>query len=93
LGKFKDLRVWQEATEEAVAVYQMTFDGQLEKDFTLKDQLRRSAISIPSTLAERDELGTDKQATNFFSRTWFRSRIANPIDSSQMMGYIDIGTL
>ena len=36
------------------------------KDYGLRDQIRRAAVSIPSNIAEGDELGTDKQAIRFF---------------------------
>ncbi len=36
------------------------------KDFGLRDQIRRAAISIPSNIAEGDELDTDKQSIRFF---------------------------
>jgi len=39
---------------------------QFKKDFGFKDQIQRSAISIPSNIAEGDELGTDKQAIRYF---------------------------
>ena len=35
-------------------------------DYGLKDQLRRAAVSIPSNIAEGDELRTNKQAVNYF---------------------------
>ena len=44
----------------------MTEDGKFAKDYSLKDQIRRAAISIPSNIAEGDELGTDKQAIRYF---------------------------
>ena len=50
----------------AVSIYKITADGDLAKDFGLKDQLRRAAISIPSNLAEGDERDTDKDAVRFF---------------------------
>jgi four helix bundle protein len=36
------------------------------KDYGLRDQIRRAAVSIPSNIAEGDELGTAKQAIRFF---------------------------
>jgi four helix bundle protein len=66
MGKFKELKVWQRAKELAVYIYKMTEDGQFAKDYGLRDQIRRAAISIPSNIAEGDELGTDKQAIRFF---------------------------
>ena len=50
----------------AVDIYQVTEEGPFSKDFGLRDQIRRSAVSIPSNIAEGDEYGTDKQAIRFF---------------------------
>ena len=57
MGKkgFKDLIVWQKAKDLAVSVYGMTDNGSLSRDFGLRDQLRRSAVSIASNLAEGDD--------------------------------------
>lgn len=63
---FKELIVWQKAKDLAVTVYKMSAEGALSQDFGLRDQLRRSAVSIASNLAEGDERDTDKEAIRFF---------------------------
>jgi four helix bundle protein len=47
---FKDLAVWQKSKDLAVDIYKLTNKGLFSKDFGLRDQMRRAAISIPSTL-------------------------------------------
>jgi four helix bundle protein len=66
MGKFLDLKVWQRAKDLAVYVYRITDKGKFEKDFSFKDQIRRASVSIPSNIAEGDELDTNKQAIKFF---------------------------
>jgi four helix bundle protein len=66
MGKFQDLKVWQRAKNLAVSLYKLTGNGAFGKDWGLRDQLRRAVISIPSNIAEGDELGTNRQATKFF---------------------------
>jgi four helix bundle protein len=68
MGKngFKDLRVWQEAKDLAVMVYRFSEEGSLGRDFSLRDQIRRSAVSIAGNLAEGDERDTDKESVRFF---------------------------
>jgi four helix bundle protein len=68
MGKanFKELKVWQRSTELAVLVYKFTNDGAFSKDFGLRDQMRRAAISVPSNIAEGNERETDKEAVRFF---------------------------
>jgi four helix bundle protein len=43
-----------------------TSRGMFRNDFGSRDQLRRAAVSISSTIAEGDELNTDKQAIRYF---------------------------
>ncbi len=66
MGKFQELRAWRRAKDLAVYLYQVTGTGKFSRDFALRDQLRRAAVSIPSNIAEGDELGTNKQSINFF---------------------------
>lgn len=66
MGNFKNLFVWQKSKDLAVNIYKLTESGPFIKDFGLKDQMRRSAVSIPSNIAEGDNLDTDKQSTRHF---------------------------
>ena len=52
--------------ELAVFLYKLTGQGIFVKDYGLRDQIRRAAVSIPSNIAEGDELDTDRQAIKFF---------------------------
>jgi four helix bundle protein len=63
---FKDLAVWRRAKDLAVNVYQISRNGSFGRDFALTDQIRRSAVSVASNLAEGDERETDKEAIRFF---------------------------
>lgn len=66
MGKFKELKVWQKAKDLAVLIYRVSNEGPLSRDFGLRDQMCRAAVSIPSNIAEGDELATQKQAINHF---------------------------
>jgi len=67
MGNFHDLKVWQISKSLAVEIYKLTNNTKsLKSDYGLKDQLRRSAVSIPSNIAEGDELDTNKQAIKHF---------------------------
>jgi four helix bundle protein len=68
MGKkgFKDLIVWQKAKDIVVKIYRESEGGSLSRDFALRDQIRRSAISVVSNLAEGDERDTDKESVRFF---------------------------
>jgi four helix bundle protein len=49
---FRDLLVWQRAMQLTVATYRMTRDFPREEVYGLTSQMRRSAVSIPSNIAE-----------------------------------------
>ena len=66
MGKFMELKVWQRAKDLAVYIYKITREGDISRDFGFRDQIRRVAVSIPSNIAEGDELGSNKQAIKFF---------------------------
>ena len=50
--KHKDLDVWQKSIELVSEVYSLTNNFPREEQFSLTSQIRRSAISIPSNIAE-----------------------------------------
>lgn len=67
MGKgFKELIVWQKARDLAVLIYKITNENEFKKDYGLKDQVRRSAVSVPSNIAEGDERDTDRESVRFF---------------------------
>jgi four helix bundle protein len=68
MGKkgFRDLIVWQKSKGLAILIYQITNKGAWNKDFSLRDQARRSVVSIPSNIAEGDERDTDRDSIRFF---------------------------
>jgi four helix bundle protein len=67
LRKFEDLVAWQKARELNRAVYQVTISGPFAKDFGLRDQIRRAAVSIMSNLAEGFERGGRSEFHQFLS--------------------------
>jgi four helix bundle protein len=66
VGNFFELKVWQRSKELAVYIYRLTNEGPFSKDFGLRDQIRRAAVSVPSNIAEGDELRTNKQSVQYF---------------------------
>ena len=58
--------VWQKAKTLAVEVYRLTKSETIRHDFSLIDQMRRSAVSVPSNIAEGDERNSDKDSVRFF---------------------------
>jgi four helix bundle protein len=49
---YRDLLLWQEAMNLAVKVYRVTARFPKEETYGLTVQIRKSAVSIPSNIAE-----------------------------------------
>ena len=49
---FEDLIIWQKGIELAKLIYQISQELPPDEKFSLGDQLRRAAISVPSNIAE-----------------------------------------
>jgi four helix bundle protein len=64
---FEDLMVWQKGMEIVKQVYLLSKEGELGRDFALRDQLRRAAISIPTNIAEGFERASRKEYVNFLN--------------------------
>jgi len=61
---FEDLEVWQRGCRLSVAIFQ-SFESC--KFFTLRDQIQRSGLSIPSNIAEGAERGSAKDFAHFLN--------------------------
>lgn len=70
IQRFTDIRAWQSARELVRLVYSASSDGALTRDFALRDQLRRAAISTMTNIAEGFSRGSDPDFARFldFSR-------------------------
>jgi four helix bundle protein len=51
-NSFRDLTVWQRAVQMTVAIYKLTEQFPKAEVFGLSSQLRRSAVSVASNIAE-----------------------------------------
>jgi len=57
IEKFEDLIAWQKARELTKNIYKINRQGEFNKDFGLRDQIRRASVSIMSNVAEGFERG------------------------------------
>ncbi|HLM01954.1 MAG TPA: four helix bundle protein [Pyrinomonadaceae bacterium] len=65
--RFEDLIAWQKARELTGEIYKTTKSGEFAKDFGLRDQIRRAAVSIMSNLAEGFERGRTTEFHQYLS--------------------------
>jgi four helix bundle protein len=62
IEKFEDIIAWQKALELSNLIYSVTNKDKFSKDYGLKDQIRRSSVSIVSNIAE----GFERESNNQF---------------------------
>ena len=67
IHSYKELTVWQRSIELVVALYKLTEGFPKEEIYGLTAQMRRSAISIPSNIAEGRFRSTRKDFLNFIN--------------------------
>jgi four helix bundle protein len=65
--KFEDFIAWQKARQLSRKIYQATNLPGFSRDFALKDQIRRSAISIMSNISQGFERGRAAEFHQFLS--------------------------
>lgn len=65
VNSYKELIVWQKAIRLVVAIYELTEKYPKEEIYGIISQIRRSAVSIPSNIAEGRNRGTKKDFTQF----------------------------
>ena len=64
---FKELLVWQRAIDLVAEVYKLIRFLPTEEVYALSSQMRRSAVSIPSNIAEGQQRRTTKEFIHFLS--------------------------
>ena len=62
---FEDLVVFRKARALANEAYRLTRDGGFSRDFGLRDQIRRAAVSVVSNIAEGFERGSNAELIQF----------------------------
>jgi len=65
ISSYKDLVVWQKSILLVKCIYEITERFPKEEIFGLTSQMRRSAVSIPSNIAEGRHRGTAKDFIQF----------------------------
>ena len=67
IERFEDIEAWQFAREATRQVYALSSAGDFFRDFALKDQIRRSSVSVMGNIAEGFEREGNREFVNFLS--------------------------
>jgi four helix bundle protein len=91
--QFEDLIAWQKARYLTRSVYEVTKKDAFARDFGLKDQIRRAAVSVMSNIAEGFERNRSTEFHQYLSIAKgscgeLRSQLYVALD----VGYIDEAT-
>src|SRR2546426_10254026 len=93
IEKFEDLIAWQKARKLTRQIYKATNQGKFARDYGLKDQIRRAAVSSMSNMAEGFERGGLVEFQRFLaiakgSCAELRTQLYVALD----VGYLDTNT-
>ena len=67
IERFEDIEAWKKALELTKIIYEVTAQGKLTADFSLRDQLRRASMSIMANIAEGFEREGNKEFRQFLA--------------------------
>ncbi len=65
MHNFQELKIWQKSMDITESVYRLSAEFPMEEKYGLTSQIRRSAVSIPSNIAEGSGRNTDGEFKNF----------------------------
>jgi len=89
IKSFKDLKVWQEAHKLSLEIYKQTKFFPKDEIFGLTSQMKRSAISVTSNIAEGFNRKSYKEKVNFYYISLGSiSELQNQILISKDIGYL-----
>jgi four helix bundle protein len=87
ITRFEEIQAWQEARKLVKMIYQLTDSGALAKDFGLRDQIQRAAVSSMANIAE----GFDCESKVEFARFLGYARRSAVEVQSLLYAAFDIG--
>ena len=91
-NSFEDLPVWKTAKELSILIYKTTSEGKLRKDYGLKDQIQRAAVSVSSNIAEGFERGSKREFIQFlYIAKGSCGELRSQLNIAKDLGYLDNG--
>ena len=88
--RFEDLIAWQKARQLAAEIYRISSQGDFSRDFGLRDQIRRAAVSAMSNIAEGFDRGSRSEFHQYLVIAKAScAEVRSQLYVAQDVGYID----
>ena len=85
--RFEDLIAWQKPRKLTLVIYKLTGNDKFKRDFGLRDQIRRAAVSVMSNIAE----GFERMGKAEFHRFLVMAKASCAGVRSQLYVALDVG--
>jgi len=90
VSRFEDLIGWQKSRKLFEKTHELTSKSPLSKNFPLRDQMRRSSLSVMSNIAEGFDRGGDKEFVQFlYVSKGSCSELRSQLYAAKDSGYIE----
>src|SRR6266446_3322243 len=87
---YKDLIAWQKAMDLVVEIYATTEQFPSREKFSLTDQIRRAAVSVPSNIAEGQAHYSHREFLHFLRHSaGSLAEVETQLLIAERIGYID----
>ena len=90
VSRFEDLQAWQKSKQLCVAIYRVTGQGRFARDFGLRDQIQRAAVSVMSNIAEGFERNSRAEFARFVSiARGSAGEVRSQLHLARELGYVE----
>jgi len=87
---YTNLKVWEASMSLAEEIYSLTVDFPADEKFGLVSQLKRSAISVPSNIAEGKGRNSDKEFKQFlYIARGSLFELRTQLELARRLGFVD----
>ncbi|HEX8692585.1 MAG TPA: four helix bundle protein [Longimicrobium sp.] len=90
VARFEELLAWQKAKRLCVEIYRVTGSGPFARDFGLRDQIQRAAVSVMSNIAEGFERNSRAEFARFVSiARGSAGEVRSQVHLARELGYVN----
>lgn len=91
MNSYKELIVWQKSIDLVMEIYKATKSFPKEEVYGLTSQMQRSAVSIPSNIAEGHDRNSTKEFVQFLCISrGFLAELETQVIIAEKLGYMNL---